>query len=94
MAALCKSFLFGRLHGANGYGPNPIDRKRPTGRQDFTNVRTAVETLRTAIGNTIVGQDQMVELLMVAMLARGHVLIEGYPGLAKTLTAKLIAKSI
>jgi MoxR-like ATPase len=70
------------------------EQHTPTGRQDFTNVRTAVETLRTAIGNTIVGQDQMVELLMVAMLARGHVLIEGYPGLAKTLTAKLIAKSI
>jgi MoxR-like ATPase len=65
-----------------------------TERKDFTKVRAAVETLRTAIGKTIVGQDQMVELLMVALLARGHILIEGYPGLAKTLTAKLMAKSI
>ncbi len=61
---------------------------------DFSAVREAVNVLREHIGQIIVGQEQMVELLMTALLARGHVLIEGYPGLAKTLTAKLLAKSI
>ena len=42
----------------------------------------------------IVGQEEMVELLIAAMLADGHVLIEGVPGVAKTLTAKLLARSI
>lgn len=61
---------------------------------DFTPIRDAVEKLRSQLAAIVVGQEQMVELLMVAILARGHVLIEGFPGLAKTLTAKLLAKSI
>ena len=40
------------------------------------------------------GQDEMVKLIMAALLADGHVLIEGVPGVAKTLTAKLVAKSL
>jgi MoxR-like ATPase len=68
--------------------------QNPPAHGDFAEIRESVEALRTHIGRIIVGQDQMVELLMVALLARGHVLIEGYPGLAKTLTAKLLAKSI
>jgi len=63
-------------------------------RRDFSEIRKAVGTLREAIGNIIVGQDHMIELLMAALLARGHILIEGFPGLAKTLTAKLLARSI
>lgn len=63
-------------------------------RADFSEIREAVERLRNAIGQRIVGQEKMVELLMVALIARGHILIEGYPGLAKTLTAKLLSKSI
>lgn len=42
----------------------------------------------------IVGQEQMVELLLAAILSDGHVLIEGVPGVAKTLTAKLLSRSI
>ncbi|MFZ6009676.1 MAG: AAA family ATPase, partial [Bacteroidota bacterium] len=42
----------------------------------------------------IVGQEQMVDLLVTAILADGHVLIEGVPGVAKTLTAKLLSKTI
>lgn len=61
---------------------------------DFAAMRETVNQLREHIGKIIVGQEQMVELLMTALLARGHVLIEGYPGLAKTLTAKLLARSI
>src|SRR6185436_16089058 len=46
------------------------------------------------IGKVIIGQEQMVDLLLAAVLADGHVLIEGVPGVAKTLTAKLLSKSI
>ncbi|WP_447640926.1 MULTISPECIES: AAA family ATPase [Chitinophagaceae] len=54
----------------------------------------AVEQIKSNIGKVIVGQEKMVELLITALLAKGHVLIEGVPGVAKTLTAKLLAKSI
>lgn len=54
----------------------------------------AVERIKSNIGKVIVGQEKMVELLITALLAKGHVLIEGVPGVAKTLTAKLLAKSI
>jgi MoxR-like ATPase len=53
-----------------------------------------VENLKAEIGKVIVGQDQMVELLLAAILADGHVLIEGVPGVAKTLTAKLLSRSV
>lgn len=69
-------------------------QQQPPAHVDFSAVRESVSLLREQIGQVIVGQEQMVELLMTALLARGHVLIEGYPGLAKTLTAKLLAKSI
>lgn len=63
-------------------------------RTDLSSLQRSVENLKQEIGKVIVGQDQMVELLLAAMLADGHVLIEGVPGVAKTLTAKLLSKSI
>lgn len=51
-----------------------------------------VKKIKTEIGKVIVGQSNLVELLITALLADGHVLIEGVPGVAKTLTAKLFAK--
>jgi MoxR-like ATPase len=50
-----------------------------------------VEPMRCAMGRVIVGQERMVERLMIALLANGHVLLEGAPGLAKTLSLKTIA---
>jgi MoxR-like ATPase len=50
--------------------------------------------LKNEIGKVIVGQDGMVELLLAGLLADGHVLIEGVPGVAKTLTAKLLARAV
>ena len=61
---------------------------------DLTAFAVKVQTLRQAIGEVIVGQDQNVELLLTAILAGGHVLIEGVPGVAKTLLAKLVARLI
>jgi MoxR-like ATPase len=52
------------------------------------------DRIRAATGSIIVGQYQSIELLLVALLAEGHVLIEGVPGVAKTLMAKTIAKLI
>lgn len=63
-------------------------------RTDLSLLQTAVMNLKTEIGKVIIGQDQMVDLLLAAILADGHVLIEGVPGVAKTLTAKLLSKSI
>jgi MoxR-like ATPase len=56
--------------------------------------RETLQKLKAEIGKVIVGQDQMIELLIAGILADGHVLIEGVPGVAKTLTAKLISRSI
>ncbi|MDR0575603.1 MAG: MoxR family ATPase [Tannerella sp.] len=53
-----------------------------------------VDLLKNAIGNVIVGQERSVDLILSAILARGHVLLEGVPGVAKTLLAKMIAKLI
>lgn len=63
-------------------------------RSDLSLLSQAVHAVREQIKKVIVGQDQMVKLIIAALLADGHVLIEGVPGVAKTLTAKLVAKSL
>src|SRR5215207_2735246 len=63
-------------------------------RTDLTQLSEAVQSLRDQIKKIIVGQDEMVRLIIAAILADGHVLIEGVPGVAKTLTAKLVARSL
>lgn len=63
-------------------------------RTDLTALNAAIQRVKEEIGKVIVGQTQMIDLLLAAILADGHVLIEGVPGVAKTLTAKLLAKSI
>ena len=63
-------------------------------RTDLTALNEAVLSIRNEIKKIIVGQDEMVRLIITALLADGHVLIEGVPGVAKTLTAKLVAKSV
>lgn len=63
-------------------------------RTDLTALNNAVLSIRHEIKKIIVGQDEMVQLIMAGLLADGHVLIEGVPGVAKTLTAKLVAKSV
>lgn len=63
-------------------------------RTDLTALNEAVLAIRSEIQKVIVGQDEMVKLILAALLADGHVLIEGVPGVAKTLTAKLVARSV
>jgi MoxR-like ATPase len=63
-------------------------------RTDLTALSNAVMAIRNEIKKVIVGQDEMVKLIIAALLADGHVLIEGVPGVAKTLTAKLVARCL
>jgi MoxR-like ATPase len=63
-------------------------------RVDLSQLREALSQIKQEIRKVIVGQDEMIELLIAAILADGHVLIEGVPGVAKTLTAKLISRAI
>lgn len=63
-------------------------------RLDLSGVKQLVDAVRQEIGKVIVGQHLMVEQLVAALLADGHVLIEGVPGVAKTLTTKLLAQVI
>jgi MoxR-like ATPase len=63
-------------------------------RTDLSALNNAVASIYSEIRKVIVGQDEMIRLILTALLADGHVLIEGVPGVAKTLTAKLVAKSV
>lgn len=63
-------------------------------RTDLSRLSQAVEQIKNTIGQIIVGQQETIDLLIAGILADGHLLIEGVPGVAKTLTAKLIAKAI
>jgi len=80
-----------------------MEKQEANSQQDQLNFenRIPLEGLKASVGNlksqlkkVIVGQDNFVELLIVGLLSSGHVLIEGVPGVAKTITAKLFAKSI
>ena len=71
------------MEHVNGAGPAP----RPGPRE-------ALEGVLYEIKRVIVGQDAMLERLLVALLTGGHVLLEGVPGLAKTLTVKTLAEVV
>jgi MoxR-like ATPase len=57
-------------------------------------LQQGVQKIKDEIGKVIVGQHKMIDQLLVAILSNGHVLIEGVPGVAKTITAKILAKTI
>jgi MoxR-like ATPase len=63
-------------------------------RIDLTAFSAKAAELKERIGSVVVGQDSAVDLILTALLADGHVLIEGVPGVAKTLLAKLTAKLV
>ncbi|MCS6832308.1 MAG: MoxR family ATPase [Flammeovirgaceae bacterium] len=63
-------------------------------RIDLHVLRENVVQIKQEIAKVLVGQEETVELLLTALFADGHVLIEGVPGVAKTLTAKIIAKIV
>jgi MoxR-like ATPase len=57
-------------------------------------IASDLETLRRQIGTVVVGQEDLIERLMLALLCNGHVLLEGVPGVAKTLTVNSLAKAL
>lgn len=63
-------------------------------RIDLTKLQESVARVKSELGKVIIGQQEMIELLIVSILANGHSLIEGVPGVAKTVTAKLLAKTM
>jgi len=80
---------------------NPAEKKTENtnsiefkNRLDLTALQQSVNQIKQEIGKVIVGQTDMVDMLIASLLAKGHSLIEGVPGVAKTITAKLLAKSL
>ena len=53
-----------------------------------------IDTLRSALSKVIIGQHEMIDRLIIALLSNGHILLEGVPGLAKTLTIKSLAQAV
>jgi MoxR-like ATPase len=74
--------------------PNNMGETSFTPRTDLSEIKNSIERVRTEIKKIIVGQEKVIEMMIAAVLADGHVLIEGVPGIAKTLLAKLIARTI
>ena len=63
-------------------------------RIDLSAFSQKVSEIKTEIGKFIVGQEHMTDLLIIALLSDGHVLLEGVPGVAKTLMARVLARTI
>ncbi len=63
-------------------------------RLDLSGLQEGVQKIKQEIGAVIVGQHKMIDQLLVALLSNGHILIEGVPGVAKTVTAKIMAKTL
>ncbi|MFY7811685.1 MAG: AAA family ATPase [Flavobacterium sp.] len=65
-----------------------------TNRIDLSELQIAVSSIKSELKKVIVGQEKMIDQLLVAVLSNGHVLLEGVPGVAKTITAKILAKTL
>jgi len=63
-------------------------------RMELTGLQESVSNIKNELKKIIIGQDDVIDLLIAAVIADGHVLIEGVPGVAKTLIAKILAKTI
>lgn len=75
-----------------GYSQDASRMFAPSLNLGFINEK--VQQTRKEIGNFVIGQHDMVDLLMISIFSNGHVLLEGVPGVAKTLTAKVLAKTL
>lgn len=61
---------------------------------NLSKVNIAVDRIKEELHKVIIGQEELLDLLIASIFARGHVLLEGVPGIAKTLTAKLLAQTV
>ncbi len=71
-----------------------MDTQYANGQGGNADVPALMESILYEVKRVVVGQDRFLERVMVAMLAQGHLLVEGVPGLAKTLTVKTLAQTI
>lgn len=62
--------------------------------EDVQYIREKFESVKKEIEKVIVGQDEMIEAIIIALFADGHILLEGYPGLGKTITVKTLSRAI
>ncbi len=69
-----------------------MDNEQPP--KAFADEQETLQAIRDEIARVVVGQDQVVNRLLIALLCSGHVLIEGVPGLAKTLLVSTLAKTL
>ena len=60
----------------------------------MSSTATLMESILYEVKRVVVGQDRFLERVLVALLAEGHLLVEGVPGLAKTLTVKTLARAV
>lgn len=63
-------------------------------RTDFSDIQNKTDAIKNELKKVIVGQDDVIDQLILSLLSDGHSLIEGLPGVAKTMMAKLLAKTI
>lgn len=70
------------------------DQLHFTPRLSIAGLNQAMNKIRTEMGKVIVGQREVIDMLLTGLLANGHILLQGVPGVAKTLAAKLLAKTI
>ncbi|HCP40710.1 MAG TPA: ATPase, partial [Cryomorphaceae bacterium] len=62
--------------------------------KEIKNESAFVDLLKSELGKVVVGQEGMVEGLLIGLLANGHILLEGVPGLAKTLAINSLSKTL
>jgi MoxR-like ATPase len=74
--------------------PTPETNEWKGARLDLRKIQLATEMVKEELRKVIIGQDEFMELLLAALFSGGHALVEGVPGIAKTLTAKLMAKTL
>lgn len=71
-----------------------LEQRFGQSRLQLQKIQVATDLISDEIHKVIIGQDDMIDLLIAGLFAGGHVLIEGVPGIAKTLTAKLLAQTL
>jgi len=89
-----KGFIESFGQGERNRIADPYQSGRGRMSELFIYGRECASALRNEIGKAVIGQDYMIERILIGLLSGGHILLEGVPGLAKSLTASTVAKAI
>src|SRR5205085_7837419 len=82
------------VHSTINPGPRPMSDMNQSDLTAIKQLQSAYEDLKRQLGRVIVGQDEVIEQLLIALFSRGHCMLEGVPGLAKTLMISSLAKCL